>query len=136
MAKAKTIELLPATTITADSEGLPIKIPNLTMAIVGVALAAATGTTVKLSVWLQVSDDGGTTWYDMPYDLQLKTQTGTADPSAVVNKRNILSEMTETDDNTNHLAVYKHIPADFIKLKYAVSGTSPSYAVSASLVGK
>ncbi len=136
MAKAKVIELLPTTTVIADGFGNPIKIPNLTMAILGVALGAATGTSVDLSVWLQVSDDGGTTWFDMPYDLQLITTAGVGDVTATENRRNAVNQADESDDNTNYLAVYKHLPGDVIRLAYAVAGTTPSYTFSASLVGK
>ncbi len=136
MAQAKTIELVAANTVaTGDGEGLKKRLPTITMAIVGIDVTAASGTTPKFTAWLQVSDDGGTTWYDFPADLILKSSAIATDLTATANARNICDEIDETGEG-QYLAIYKHIPSDYVRLKRLVSGTTPSYTFSANLVGK
>lgn len=132
--RAQTIELLPSGTLTGSGEttGFPVK--TGTMAVVGVDVGTEGGTTPELTVWLQVSDDGGTTWYDMPYDQAMVTSTGDTDVTADTDKRNIVDEITSGD--AQHIATYKHLPADTVRLKWVISGTSPTWPVSASMVVK
>jgi len=131
--KATTIELIPSGPLTADGFSAPVSIATLTMVAVGVDITAILGTTPTLSLWLQVSDDGGTTYYDFPYDLRLKLSTAATDQTATTNKRNIIDAATAIEKT---LAIYKHMPATTIRLAYDLGGTSPSFTLSASLVGK
>jgi len=128
---AENIELVSgAQTATGQSDKRQVK--TATMATVAVHVTAVTGTTPVINYWLQHSPDGGTTWFDVPYDHQLTTNAAGADLTANTNKRNIngTANRTTTGDDA---AVYKHIPAGHYRLAWVISGTTPSFTFVATL---
>ncbi len=105
------------------------------MATLSVDITAISGTaTPTMSVWLQGTDDDGTTWFDIPYDLQLVTTApATADVTAITNKRNAVNGATAVG---KYVAIYKHLSYAAVRLAGAITGTTPSFTFSAVLSGK
>lgn len=74
-AKINRVALQASSTQTASNNGTAVTVPNSREAVVFLNVTAATGT---LDVKIQTSDDGGTTWYDLPNGaFAQKTATGT-----------------------------------------------------------
>lgn len=129
---ARRIELVASAAQSGAANSDSFSVATLTMGVVGVDITAITSTP-DLDIWLQGSDDGGTTWYDLPYDQQL-THTGTAtDTTAGTNKRNI-NGATSAAATGKHVAVYKHLACDYVRLAWTL--TTGTITFSASLVGK
>lgn len=111
-------------------------IPSATDLMVGVDITVGVGVTT-FDLWLQVTDDNGTTWYDYPADVILVSNDAAA---AGAQRQAAISGVTETRDIIeNHsgtgakqaVAIYRRIPADKIRLKWKFSGTSVTFSASA-----
>lgn len=131
--RAASFTFLESESRTEDGESLGVKVPTLSMLMVGVDITAVSGTTPTLAVWLQTSDDGGTTWYDTPADLIMASSSGSTDVTATTNKRNIANDTAVVGQ---HVAIFKHLPSDYVRVKYDLGGTSPDYTFSVKAVGK
>ena len=108
----------------------------ITMLFVGVDVTAVSGSFSAgegLSCWLQSSDDGGTTWYDIAVDWRLLTATGPADNAATATTRNISDDCQAVEQ---WCALFRHLPTDRIRLKFDISGTTPDFTFSVSAIGK
>ncbi len=133
---ARDIELHASAAENGIASGGSRSIPTLTMAVVSVDITAGAGTGLAFSVWLQGSNDGGTTWFDIPYDQKANTPAaGTADVTASTNKRNIVDAKSTTSAE-KFQAVYKHLAFQMVRLAWAITGTTPSFTFSAFLSGK
>lgn len=126
-------EVIGATTLTADGQSQAIPVPTLMMLAVCADVTAITDTSPEFTLWLQASDDGGTTWYDFPYDLLLASSAAATDVAADTQKRNVCDEITA---GGRFVAIYKHVPAKLVRLAYIVAGTNPEVDLSVTLVGK
>lgn len=62
-AKISRVVLQASSTQTSNNNGTAVSVSNYREAVVFLNVTAASGT---LDVKLQTSDDGGTTWYDLP----------------------------------------------------------------------
>ena len=134
MGAANRIELLPPQAVTGSGATNAIPINTFISGIVGIDVTAVSGTTPRLDAYLQVSDDGGNTWYDMPYTLLTVTSAAASDVTASEKKRNIIDNLTS--GTRKALAVFPELAADVCRLAWIISGTTPSFTFSASLVGK
>ncbi len=134
-------ELVGSATFSASGNSPAFTLASMLTAVVGVDITAVTGTgSPTMDAWLQVSDDGGTTWYDMPADWALKTNNaaaqGTLTPASGSGVRDIVDGATAAGD---WLGIYKHLAADRVRLKWIISGTftaGQGFTFSASIVGK
>ena len=127
-------EMVASAAFTASGVSAKFSVPTAGDLIVGVDVTAAAGTPV-LDLWLQASDDGGTTWYDMPFDLALKTSATATENTTRTNDRSIIDNKTSTTAE-QFMATYKRIATDTVRLKWIISGTTPSFTFSASMVAK
>jgi hypothetical protein len=122
--------LLASATQTATGQSAAFAVPTLTMAMIGVDITAVSSVT-DFTCWLEGSDDGGTTWYELVAD-QVMEHSGAQTENAPDNdQRNIVDSKTATG---KHAAVYKHLATDYVRLSWYFAGTSVTF--SASLVGK
>ena len=64
--KASRITLQASGAQTASGNGATIEAGEYTQALVTLNCTAVSGTTPTCTVLLQTSDDGGTTWYNLP----------------------------------------------------------------------
>lgn len=127
-------ELVASSAFTASGVSASLSVPTANHLFVGVDITASSGTPV-LDLWLQGSDDGGTTWYDVPFDLALQTSTTATENTTRTNDRSIIDNRTSTSA-AQFLGIYKSLAADKIRLKWIISGSSPSFTFSASVVAK
>ena len=127
------IELLARAAQTASANVAAIKVGTFTMGMATVNVTAKAGTSPTLKVWLQGSDDGGTTWYDLPYDFQMDTTAGGTDVDAVTGKRNIAES---ADALGLWAAIFKHLPCGHVRAVWAIGGTGgPSFTFAVKLAG-
>jgi len=132
---AERIELQASVQQNASGNSGQFSIPTMVQAILGVDVTAGSGTISDFDVWLEGSDDGGTTWYELPCDLVMKSSgTGTANTVAA-NQRNVVDSKTSTTAE-KFVGIYKALPADVVRLRWILTGTTPTMTFSASLVGK
>ena len=129
------LELLPLGAQTASGSGGWQAVPNASMATVFVNVTANSGTPT-LTVFLEGSDDGGTTAYPLIADFGVETiTTGDPDGVAVTTARTaIVNNITTTNQKCQ--ATYKHLATDFVRARWLIGGTTPSYTFTVKLVGK
>jgi len=90
-----------------------------------------------LALWLQGSDDGGETWYDLPYDQQGKGGAGGAEVDANLNRRNVTGTTVHQATGAHQFAAfYKHLVAQWVQAAWSITGTTPSFTFGLALVGK
>ena len=138
MPTATTIQIMSAATLTASGRSGPYLSTNISMAaVMAVAATAPTGTTPKLTMYLEFTLDSGTptNFIQIPYDLKAITASAATDQTATANKRNILDQITAVQVAC---AIYKHFPFASFYLGYQIEGTaSPTFTnVSVLFVGK
>jgi len=132
--RAKQIELLAESDLTASgSSSDGFRVPVMTMAMLAVNISAVSGSSPLMSLWLQGSDDGGDTWYDIPYDIRLETSSAIADVTGTEQKRNVADQENAA---LQVVAIYKHLPTDYVRPKWIISGTTPVFTTEVKLVGK
>lgn len=100
---------------TASGQGAAVEVGEYNQTLVTLNVTAASGTTPTLNAKLQASDDGGTTWYDLPSAAFTQlTGVGTA-----------VLQLTETNAF-----------GDYIRVAYTIAGTSPSFTFAVKAVAK
>ena len=130
------LELLPLGAQTASGSGGWQAVPNASMATVFVNVTANSGTTPTLSVYIEGSDDGATTAYALLADFGVEIIT-TGDPNGTAfttPRVFIVNAITTTNQKCQ--ATYKHLAADYVRARWEIGGTTPSYTFSVKLVGK
>lgn len=127
---AEKIELVPLGPQTASGAGAWIPVETALTMIVGVDVTAGSSVT-SFDAYLEVSDDGGTTVYEMPVDLALK-YSGAAGAGSTIgtNRRNIVDNKTTTTAE-KFIGVYKQLAADRVRLAWKFVGTSITFSCSA-----
>lgn len=129
----KRIVLQPLLAQTASGAGGLVSLPTIVAGDLFVNLTAISGATATIDAYLQASDDGGTTWYDVPCDLKIKTVASATEDTASANKRDVLDGVTATG---KFFARYAYLNSDAYRLAWIISGTTPSVTFSAVLLAK
>ncbi len=126
-------ELIASATQTASGNSGAFSLATARDIMVGVDFTTGSSVT-DLDLWLQASDDGGTTWYDYPADIVL-TSANTAATGTIVSvaSRDIVDSYSSTTA-AQFVGIYKSIASDKIRLKWIFTGTS--FTLSASMVAK
>lgn len=138
---SRRIELLASTQISSSSNSQSFQLSTAVFMSVGVDITAVSGTTPQLDLWLECSDDGGTTYYEVPAARVLKsTRSASAAPvaaanSVTINARDIVDAYT-TAAAARFWADYPELPSDYCRLAWTVSGTTPLFTLSVSAVTK
>lgn len=127
-------EILPSAAFTASGASSWFSIATARDVIVGVDITAGSGTPT-LDLWLQASDDGGTTAYDYPVDISLKSSATATENTASTTTRSIVDNYSGTAAS-QYIGIYKNIATDRVRLKWIISGGTPSVTLSASMVAK
>lgn len=111
--KASRIVLQASTAETVSGNSTTIETGEYTQAFVTLNCTAASGTSPTLLVQLQGSDDGGTTWYNIPNAA--------------------FTQLTAAGTGVLQLTNFP----DFIRAAYTLGGTTPSFtfAIKAVLKG-
>ena len=126
--------MVASTAFIASANSAAFSVPTGEQLMIGVDITAASGTPV-LDLWLQASDDGGTTWYDLPHDIAMQSSSTATENAPTTLVRSIIDNRTSTSA-AQFVAIYKSLPSDRIRLKWIISGTTPSFTFSASMVTK
>ena len=127
------LQFLSAVTLTGSGQTPAFNLSEVKQGALTLNITAASGSTPKLTVWLQESDDGGTTWYDVVADVIQKSVTTAAEDAAATSKRNICTEVDAAGTYRGH---YSNLASDYYRLKYVLSGSSPQFTVSVALNAK
>ena len=120
MSEAIRTEIFPSTAITAGAASAGFSIPTASNLVILIDVTAWVGPGPVF--FLQVSDDGGTTWFYYPLDLTMR-ETGS--PAA-----NAASLPTATAAG-KYVMVAKNIPADRFRLLWTVAGGSATFSAVA-----
>lgn len=143
MAASVRVELSASATVTAAAQGSAKKVPTVSMAMVGVDVTAESATAgTDLAVWLQGSDDGGVTWYDIPAALRGFTTLNSAEQTYDADKRNITDGaagaglVDSTEVPVRCVGIYTHLPTDTVRIAWGFVGAGPDFTFSSALVGK
>lgn len=134
-AAATRVELLASAAQTASSNSASFKISTIDHAVVGVDITAGSGTVSDFDLWLEVSDDGGTTWYPIAPDVVVVGSTRAATWTVDLDDAYIVDSKASTTAET-YLAQFPAISADYVRVRWTLTGTTPSLTFSVSLVGK
>jgi hypothetical protein len=130
---AERIELVASATQTASGNSAAFSVPTAVMAMLGIDITAGS-TVTKLDIYLEGSDDGGTTWYELPCDVVMKTSAVDADNAATsAPQRDVVKDKASTAAE-KFTGIYRQLPADYVRLRWIFTGTS--FTMSASLVVK
>lgn len=116
-----------AQSVTGNSQSFAM--PNVTMLGVTLDVTAGSG---SLLAYLQVSPDNSE-WFDFPADLVRRT--GDASTASISPTLHIQGSAAATTAG-NYLALYKHLPYKYIRLRWEISGTGATFTFAAKAAGK
>lgn len=119
------ITLLEAGAQTGSANGATMDVPGAEELIVFLHRTTASGTITAFSVWLESSDDGGTTWYELCSDSLVTTSAAAADVTATKDKRNYVTETTLTSTDLKTAARYTNFGSK-VRVRWILTGTTPS----------
>ena len=116
---ANRFELLQVTTISGSAQAAGKAVAGAKELLVFVELSAPV-TTPAITVYLQSSDDGGSTWYDIAHRGSKKTDSGATEPvgGQPDGERNIMDAETTAE---KYVARYTEF-GDKVRLAYIYSG--------------
>ncbi len=124
-------EMVASAAQTASGVSSGFSIPTAAQLMIGIDTTTGSSVT-DFDLWLQASDDNGTTWYDYPADYVLKSSSTGANTPTAATLLIVASKNSTTAEQ--FVGVYKHIASDRIRLKWTFTGTSITF--SASYVAK
>ncbi len=136
LAGTERIELLASAAQTTSGNGASIDIPGYRELLVTVNLTAGSGTLSAFSVYLEASDDGGSTWYELVAETVLKNTATAGDPTVNSAKRNIVTETAIVSSATKWTAVYRTF-GEKVRARWLITPTStPSETFAVKAIGK
>jgi len=122
MASARTT-LVALAVFTSSGNSVDMPVSTGTMMAVEVDITAGSGTPT-LTLWMEGSVDGGTTWFRLLADLLNTDINGTITDVATA-RSNIVNGSTVTTAD-RYSAVYKHLPCDRVRTRWTITGGTPS----------
>lgn len=150
---ATKLTILASAAQTASANSAQQQVPTLRELLVTVDVTAVSGTTPTMHVWLQASNDNGATWFDLPYEMRLTdanasgTQAtgGQQPPAYLPTSAGAPVENTTGGRNINGsaaiaavgkwVAIYRTF-GDYVRARWIIAGTTPSFTFSVKAVGK
>ena len=137
---AVNFEILPLAAQTASMAGGWVDVAGLKEMDVFVRVTTGSGTLSKFSVFLEGTDDDGTTSYELLADTSFKNSSGATpadEPTPIsTNKRNVVGEAAIVTTETKWTAQYTRFP-DKIRARVIITPTAaPSETLSVKAVGK
>jgi hypothetical protein len=134
-AAAQPQEMQASGALTASGNTAAFKLSTATNVVVSVNVTAISGTSPFLDLWVQGSSDGGATWYDYPATETLVSANAASAGVIASVSRDIVNNIT-TGATGQYIGLYKGIATNSIRLRWIVSGTTPSFTLSAWFVAK
>lgn len=139
MAAATSVTLLSAQALTGSSNSAPaVAVRTIVQAEVKVLVTAVSGTTPQLDLWLEsCQDTAGSNCVPLLADTVGKDANPptASNPTVTTNARDIVDAKTSTTSET-FTARYDVIPAGYVRLRWVISGTTPSFTTAVYLNGK
>lgn len=116
-------DLIPNdTTETGSASGGSVAVAAGSMGAVEIDIDAQTAIN-PLSVWLEHSSNN-IDFYEVPADLVMKNAGSVAAGGVVGAGRNIVNAEVGAAAVAKYSAIYKHLPAGYVRLRWFMSGTS------------
>ena len=119
---------------TASSNSGGISVAGIREMVVYFDCTASSGTGETLDLFLQSSSDGGTTWFDLPFELAIQTDGDGTETAGLINGRDFVN-MAADEACEDGIAVYK-VFGDQVRARWFIAGTTPSFTFSVKAVGK
>lgn len=121
-----------AQTATAQSGG--VSVAGVTEMVVAVQCTVVSGTNPQLTVYLQTSRDGGSTWFDALHEGAVILTSGAGTVTTEPNQtRNIVQGVGATFSATARYRVF----GDYVRLAWVISGSAtPTFTFQADAVAK
>jgi len=124
------ITLLPSQELTASGAGSWI--PKKTASMMGVSVNITAGSgTVLLDMWIEGSSDGSTDTDgdDLIADHTLLDANAAAEGASDTNVRDVVAAKATTAA-ARYMAMYKHCPWEYVRVRWTLTGSSPSLTLS------
>jgi len=134
---AQLFEIQPSMAQTASAAGDAIDVSGFSELLVFLHLTAGSGTLSALDIYLESSDDGGATWYEICADTIFQsTGADGASPAATANARNLLRSTSIVTADTKVAAKYT-VFGQKVRGRWLITPTSsPSETFGIKAVGK
>lgn len=126
---------IPAgTVLNADGRtSVPITLDTATTMSILVKITAKSGTTPGLNIWLEEYSEGVGDYFPVPYHQQItEGATPGTDVSASAGRKNINGPAAATDVG-KHRAMYEIVPGGKYFLRWALTGTTPTFTLGADV---
>jgi len=121
---------------TATGNGGGVAVAGINELLVFFSCTGSSGTGETLDVLLQTTSDGGTTWFDLPFELAQATDGDSAETAAVTNARDFIQLGADVAcSGVQAVAKYRNFGSQ-VRVKWFISGTTPSYTFSVKAIGK
>jgi hypothetical protein len=133
-------DLLASAAQTASGNGATVDVSGIKELLVFVDATATSGTVTEWDVWIESSNDGGTSWFEVLADSVFKnggTDPGPAGEAGTGNQlpmRDIVNE-TAGQASSKYVAKYS-VFGNKVRLRWSLAGTTPSQTFSGKAVGK
>jgi hypothetical protein len=136
VAAATIITLQASAAQTASANSTCISVASIEQAQVVVTVSAVSGTSPQLDLWLEsCQDSAGSSAVELVAATVLKSSAVAAANSVSTNVRDIVDAKTSTTAES-FTAMYERLPAKYVRVRWAISGTTPSFTFSVYLNGK
>lgn len=133
-AGATRFSLIASAAQTTTAQGGAIYVGGIREMVVLVDVTAVSGTTPQLTLYLQTSRDGGSTWFDLIHDGAVVLSAGAVEgQGSPRGTRNIVGTATAT---LKASAQYEGAIGDYVRVAWVISGTTPSFTFQVDAVGK
>ena len=135
---ADRFELLASSAQTANGNTPAFTLTSRETCAVGVNVTAGSGTVV-MDVRMEGSPDNGTTWYSMGADWTANaTDTATAGTQVLLGAAGAIDIIDNKTTTTavRQVAYYRQVAFDKVRLRWFISGTTPSLTFEADMVCK
>ncbi|MCE5246649.1 MAG: hypothetical protein ABFD84_11245 [Candidatus Polarisedimenticolia bacterium] len=130
---ASPMTLLASATQTGSASGATIPLNTVSMLDAILTVTATSGTITAFKLWLEGSVDGGTTWApmapDVTADASALTCAWTAATPFVVN-------VSAAPALQSWVARYKQTPCNAVRVRWTLTGTTPSVTFAVLACGK
>lgn len=124
--------LLASAAQTGSSNSVPLPVATATMLAVQVDITAGSGTPT-LTLWMEGSNDDGTTWFRLVANAIVTDINGTI--ADVANRSNIVNASASTTVD-RYGAVYNYLPCKLVRSRWTLTGGTPSRTFSINVSGK
>jgi hypothetical protein len=133
MASSVNFDLLASAAQVASGNGASVDVSGLKEMAVYVDATATSGTVTEWDLWLESSNDGGVSWFEIHADSVLKG--GEVDPGGASGPQRDVVNESSGQASQKYIAKYTNF-GNKVRARWSLVGTTPSQTFSAKGVGK